>query len=277
MSVWSLGADGIAAEEPPVKLQQIRSMESLERLMEWLWGKDVHSAAPRVLHVVAALPWQGELRALRIEERTPRSEFDALALSVARARADAIVTTGRILREEPRLRHEAVVAPRLAELLAGWRRRGGREAFPISLILTSGRGIDLDHPLFAAPGRPVLFTSHQGVDRLRQSGWRSGGLIQAVGVERPSLRQALDWLRSEAGAATVSVEAGPSTAAQLYTEPAAVEELMLSVYRGEVEEDLVGPPLPSWQVLTSSLPREISRRTVAEASGHWTLLRRSGS
>ena len=59
-----------------------------------------------VLHVAAV--WEtpdGRYRTLRVGEGAIRSASDAVVLSAARARADAIVTTGRILRDEPELMH----------------------------------------------------------------------------------------------------------------------------------------------------------------------------
>ncbi len=190
--------------------------------------EDDLQAPPGVLHVTAV--WQdagGRLFTLRIGASTPRSATDAFVLGVARARCDAVVTTGRILRDEPEVLH------RLPDDLAAWRRqRLGRREPPLTVVLTARHDVDLAHPLLAR--RALVVTSRDAAPRLvarvREAGRGDG--IEVVGRTAPSLRDLLSFLREERGLADVCVEAGPATTAALYTEPPCVDELMLSVYLG---------------------------------------------
>ena len=85
-----------------------------------------------VLHVTSV--WEPAGAApyvLRIGPESPRSARDAQLLGEARAWAEAIVTTGRILREEPTLQH--------------WPVQGGAGSPPRLLVLTHA-GVDPAHP-----------------------------------------------------------------------------------------------------------------------------------
>ena len=76
-----------------------------------------------VVHVTALwAPPEGERRTLLIGEHSPKSDHDFFSLNLARARADAILVTGKILREEPTLRYDLQGAGELPAALAAWRR-----------------------------------------------------------------------------------------------------------------------------------------------------------
>ena len=73
---------------------------------------------------------------------------------------------------------------------------------------------------------------------------------ELVARPQPSLRDTVSWLLEQDGVDTVVVEAGPSAAESLYSDPPLVDELMLSVYRGaELAPEAIGGPFLSWQRL----------------------------
>ena len=213
-----------------------------------------------VLHVVAC--WRAgpdALSVMKIGPEAPRSGDDFFSLNLARARAQAIVVTGKILREEPRLRYDLQGPGDLPAGLAAYRRALGLRAPPLLVVLTSGRGLDLGHPALSSWARPVIFTGVEAAARL-------AGSIRAVGVERPSLRAALGWLAAE-GIRGVSIEAGPSTAMGLY-DPMAVDELALSVFEGDLPAGVEGGAF-----LAPSRLAAVMSRAGGGASGAWAFSR----
>lgn len=220
-----------------------------------------------VLHVVAvAEDENGARRVIRIGPWSPKSATDVFVLELSRARSDAILLTGAILREEPELRYE------LSSELEAWRRDVlGIEEPPRLLVLTGGR-VPLDHPALASRARPILFTTEQSAPKLRG---RSS--IEVVAVAEPSARAALAYLRDVRGARSVSVEAGPTTAVPLYEAPCAIDELMLSVFEGPLEPRARGGAFPSEREIAAQFER-VSVVRIDEPSGPWRFerwLRRS--
>jgi riboflavin biosynthesis pyrimidine reductase len=249
-----------------------RDAADVTALNQHLYGSSLAEDAG-VLHVTALFDaGDGPLRTLKINEHTPKSEHDFFALNLARARADAIFVTGRVLRSEPELRYSLQGAGELPAALAAWRREvAGRHEPPQLVVLTSGRGLDLAHPAFHSWARPLVFTGDAGAPDLAAQAEREG--VEVVAHGAPSLRAALEWARS-GGARTLSVEAGPSTASALYDEPLAVDELMLSIFEGQdVPEAARGAPLRSREQLEERLGAARSELVVEEASGPWRLAR----
>jgi riboflavin biosynthesis pyrimidine reductase len=237
------------------------------RRIREIYGDDLASEVG-VLHVTSA--WRapgGELFVLRIGPGAPRSETDAFALAVARARADAIVTTGRILREEPGLSH--ALPPALRE----WRREVlGKAEPPWSAVLSSGRDLDLGHPLLRGGSRAAVFTSQAAAASLAARAGASG--LEVAGVAQPGLRELLAWLARERGCASVAVEAGPGTALSLYQEPLALDELMLSLYlEPALPEPACGPrflPLERLEALLAPASEPFDSR---QKAGRWLFKR----
>ncbi len=242
---------------------------------EWIrsvYGADLAEPAG-VLHVTAV--WgapDGRLVTLKILPETPASPGDRRALGLARARVDAIVTSGRILREEPGLTHAFVADDAECAGLAAWRREVlGKTAAPRSLVLTSGRDLDLAHPLFAAPGA-VVFTGEEAAARLAPAAGSRG--VEVVGHPRPGLRAALTWLRAR-GLRDVTVEAGPTTSLGLYDEPACVDELMLSVFeQPRLAAAIQGPPFLEPRRLEALTRLAHAPHRSTEPSGRWRFERR---
>ncbi|MEM8998176.1 MAG: hypothetical protein AAGF23_25560, partial [Acidobacteriota bacterium] len=223
------------SEHRPPRPADARTADDVDVLVRHLYGPDANLARTGILHPTSV--WRGpggdaaQGMTLRIGDQTPTSEWDLFALSLARARADAIVTSGRILRTEATVDHGLAGPGTLPGALAAWRRRSGRDRPPISLIMTKGGELDLNHPFFRRSGRVVVYTGEAGA-------WRLDSRAADAGVEvevdaEPSVRAALRFVRGAFGCATVSVEAGPSITRGLYEDPITVDELLLSTYLGD--------------------------------------------
>lgn len=228
-----------------------------------------------VLHVAAVWRPLGEERnvMLRIRDDTPESATDGLLLGVARARAEAIVTTGRILREEPRVTHDLQGPAGVVRALRAWRRDGlGLDAPPWLLVLTGGRDFDPCHPALHAWARPIVLCPAARARELERLA--AGAPIDVVGHERPGLRAAIDHLRSERGARRISIEVGPSTAIGAYGEPVAVDELLLSVFaERDLPAALAGGELPSPARLERLFGPPRGAFTIGEPGGRWSFER----
>lgn len=183
-----------------------------------------------VVHVTAV--WAagaGSLVTLAINEDTPRCHHDFFSLNMVRASADAIVTTGKILRTEPHLEHRLAGPGEHSRALMDYRQRLlGKERPPVTLVLTSGRGLDLEHSVLHSWTRPLVYTSREGQWELESRAADCG--VEVVGVSEPSISHAIELLRHEFGAATIAIEAGPSVSSHLY-DPVAVDHLLLSTYQ----------------------------------------------
>jgi riboflavin biosynthesis pyrimidine reductase len=172
----------------------------------------------------------GAYETLRVGPDAPRAESDAIVLSAARARADAIITTGRILRDEPDLVHQSIASAGVTRELLAWRHALGRSGPPWIAVLTASGELPADHPALAAAGRLLLFTGEEGAARLRAT---SGLPAAAEIVEHPSpgAQVLVEHLRETRGARSILVEAGASTARTLYEGRGLVDELWLTVCR----------------------------------------------
>jgi len=165
------------------------------------------------------------LATILINEHSPESSLDFLSLHIARARADAIVITGKILREEPKLTFDLRADSRWGDALVAWRKeRWGIPDPPWLLILTRRGDIDFDHPVFHGWPRPLIFTSDRTATRKL-----AAAPCPVVSDEAPDIRRAVRHLEVARDCKCISIEAGPSTAFDLYESPMMVDELLLSV------------------------------------------------
>lgn len=253
--------------------EDVRTAADVAALGRELLGDDP-ARAGRVLHVASV--WRGGdgvSRVLRIGPKTPRSRHDAFLLALARARAEAIVTTGRILREEPALTHGPLGPPGVRAALAEWRRERLVLAHaPWLLVLSSGAGLDPAHPAFRGALRPVLYVPAAAAAALRDR--FADTAVRVVSTPVPSVRLALDHL-GRLGARRITVEAGPTTARELYEAPARVDELWLATYAGAaLDADVIGERFVADGRLAAALP-EVSEPVLRrEASGAWSFSRR---
>lgn len=242
----------------------LRTTNDVETLSQWLYGGVSVTARRGVVHVCALqAPGDGTLRNLHVGEASPKSAYDRFALELARARADAIIVTGKILREEPALSYAG--AP---EAMRAWRARAGHDALPLLVVLTHGEGLDLAHPALTSGGvRPVIFTSAQAAAALRQA--HDGEAIAIVGHPEPSIEAAIAWARGE-GSRTIVLEAGPSTVRPLY-DAGVIDELALSVFRGPVAAAARGATVFSEAEVTGLMGPRTPPRVVDGARGVWEL------
>src|SRR5262249_32259095 len=120
-----------------------------------------------VIHVVAVgRDDSGALHTNAIGERAPRGATDLFLLHLAPARAPALAMT-------PPLQGRAGEPG----ALRAWRRdRIGKPSPPRTVVLTTGRALDLAHPLFRSEGRTIVVTGATGATAL-------GGAARARGIE----------------------------------------------------------------------------------------------
>lgn len=200
---------------------------------------------------------------IAINEHAPRSPTDFFTLRLARAAADAVVLTGRIVRMEPDLR-VSLDGPGAA----GLRALRGDRPLPLVGVLTRGDGLDFSHPLFRHPGGVVLLVPSPTPD-LCDAAAAHGVRVRALPA--PGVHGTVQALR-EGGAEVVSIEAGISTAAALY--PDKVDHLMLGRFHGPLPAAARGPAFDAdlSQMVPVAPPTEVD-----EASGRWSfqLYRRS--
>lgn len=225
------------------------------------------------IHVTAAgRDEHGGLHAIAIGPGSPPSDTDSFLLGVARARAEAIVTTAATLRAEPGTHHGPQGRPDDA-LLAAWRREvAGLSGPPLSIVLTRGGDVPSDHPMLAGFTPVLLVTGPAGARVLRARPVRPG--IEVLELPEPSLRAAIDQLHRR-GCRTICVESGPSTARDLHRAPVALDELMLSTWEGGIlPPSLRAGDLPDEREIERTLPRSSAPAWRDERSGRWRFVRR---
>lgn len=252
--------------------EDVRTPTDVTALGRALLGDDP-ARGGRVLHVASV--WRdadGVARCLRIGPATPRSRHDAFLLSLARARAEALVSTGRILREEPALTHGLRGPPELRAALAAWRRERLVLAHePWLLVLSTGRALDPMHPAFHGAVRPLLLVPSASAAAVREQFTATD--VRIASVPQPSARGALDHLR-RLGARRITIEAGPTTARTLYDDPARVDELWLATYAGTPPPEVIGEPFVADELLAAVLPEASAPCEREEPSGGWKFERR---
>jgi riboflavin biosynthesis pyrimidine reductase len=258
-----------------VLFKNVNTAEDVTAVLRTMYGSDLSGPAG-VMHVAAVWHTSGRgFVTLRINSETPKSAHDYFVLNLARARADAIITSGRILREEPELTHEISGPAGTGVAIASWRREVARKSVPpTSLVLTSGRHLDLDHPIFHGAGSKVVFTTPKAAASLRGREVKPG--IRIVGRSEVGPREAVEFLLKECGAETVSIELGPSSSRALYDRPSLVDELLLSILdTPTIPEPVVGRPFIDATTLDRVLSTRSSPFRVGETrgSGEWTFVR----
>ncbi len=221
-------------------IADIASADDVAATVEEIYGTNL--ATTGVVHVAAVRRRRsGVYEPLRAGSGVCRCAHDVFIRNLTRARADAILTTGEVLRRDPALVHSLRGPEQTPQALADWRRQYlGKRQPPVTLVLTASGDIDLDHPVLRTWTRPVVYTGRRGEWRLESRAADHG--VELVGVDEPHVRGAVDLLRHEFGAATIAVEAGPEGSRQLYEPTVEVDELLLSVCETPLSEapELVG-------------------------------------
>jgi len=224
------------------------------------------------VHVTAVWrPEHGASRTLRIRPRTPTSALDRLVLAWARARADAVLTSGRNLRAEPAL--SLALPGGEAGPLGRWRRQTlARQAPAWVAVLTRSGEVDLRHPVLAPGRRRLLLTGAAAAAGLTKAARRAG--VEILPRVRPGPRDAVACLRRELGARTVLVELGPSTSRLLYRRPCRVDELLLAEYRGPAPPpEVLGGAFLDAERIEALLGPPRARCECEEPSGPWRFTR----
>jgi riboflavin biosynthesis pyrimidine reductase len=254
--------------------------DEIDKGLAGLYGEVDWKSAKGVLHV-AAIARQD--RAVIIPGPTaPASETDRFVLSAARARADAIVTTGAILRSEPDLRHDPAQDP--AENLAflEWRReRLEKSDAPLIVVLSASADLPLEHPAIRGAARGFIWTTPDGAARLRSRvGERLANLEIVEGDQDvDGVVGASRRLLTLPGIETVLVEAGPSASAPLYADARlgqpneGCSELLLSRYESELAPAAVGPQFISLAAITERFGSSPHEAVAEDSSGEWTVMR----
>jgi riboflavin biosynthesis pyrimidine reductase len=251
-------------------LVELTDSASVDRAARALFGSRLDTR-PGVSQSFAA--WRetqdAPLTAININEHAPKSELDWLALHISRARADGIVITGKILRDEPELTYDLRADPRWGDALLQWReRRWGLLEPPWLLVLTASGEIDFSHPVFHGWCRPMVFTNDRTATRKL-----AAAPCSVVSDASPDIRSAIQHLQIDRQCECISVEAGPSTSRDLYERPMLVKELLLSVYlEPTLDECAKGEPL----VTLAEVRRLFHNETSAnhrDHGDHWSFYR----
>lgn len=255
----------------------------LEARIAALYGRGIDWArASGVIHV-AAIDAHSR-RALAVGPGAPASATDRFVLGFARARADAIVTTGAILRAEPALVHRFADAP---EAQAYWQRFRadvlGRAEPPTLVVLTASGDWPPAHPALHEAPRTIVLTTAAGRARLggaegsdtaaRGRGERretDGTIAAARRIEvfvlddgppaaaGDPLARAIDWLRRERGCETIVLESGPRSTLGLYAAARPrIDELLLSVFEGNGAPLVDAPRFPDPSTLAAHFAADL--------------------
>ena len=219
-----------------------------------------------LLHVCAvASRHDGTLGVMRITPDTPTNLTDQFSLEVARARSDVILTSGSILRSEPDLHHA------LGEATSRWRRDILHKNNPPQIIfLSRGKSIPLNHPALRQPGALVA-TGEAAPAEFRRELKQRG--IRHWPIPGDSPREFVRELLASA-ATTLTLEVGPSTAAQFYSGTVQVSELMLSWCRDfELPEALDAGDFASIEQLHRRFGPPRHQSSVEDAVRSWQFSR----
>lgn len=245
------------------------------------------SAARGILHVAAVTERARGRVVLVPGDAAPSSAIDRFVLGAARARADAIVTTGAILRGEPDLSHAASDDEAEDRAFRVWRReRLGKRAEPLLVVLTASGDLPIHHSALRSATRGFVSTTIEGAARLRA---RCGDSVHALEVlasarDRSGLEGALERLESIPDVHTVLIEAGPEASAPLYAmrskapeaarpDRVRLDELLLDEFRGAVAEAGRGPAFFAPAEIDRVFTRPPSVRSLEDDSGHWIVSR----
>ncbi|MET0285149.1 MAG: dihydrofolate reductase family protein [Polyangiales bacterium] len=223
----------------------------------WLRALYGVSELPRegVLHVTSIAPSR---QVIAIGPDAPTSEGDFFLLNLARARADAILTTGSIVRLEAT--YQASLQGPHAQALQRYRVQVLGKGRVLCAIMTRDGRLPRLHPLWDDDTEKLVLTAPEHAEALERE---LDGHATVLGVSDLDPRRAVQLLR-ERGAKLISIEAGPSANAPLYESPSLVDELSLSIYEGPLVQlgGALTPRLLEGMTMQSEVTRE-------EQSGRW--------
>jgi riboflavin biosynthesis pyrimidine reductase len=231
-----------------------------ERILQ-IWNDPLQAPAGTLQVVAVASRANSSLGVMRITPQTPASPTDQFSLEIARARADVILTSGSILRSEPRLRHG------ISEATGRWRQEVlGKKSPPEIIFLSRGPGLPLSHPAIRQPGA-VVATSSTATAACRKELQQRGVRHREIPEDSP--QELVRELLAE-GVGTITLEIGPSTAAAFYNHAPRVGELMLSWCEDfELPESLDAGDFASWETLQRILGAPRHETRIEEPAHCW--------
>jgi hypothetical protein len=274
---------------PRDEAEELAAADAVDTRIAAVWGPQAVAwmhERPAVQHVLAVVQPEGSdmLHVLRIAPGGPSHPDDAFSLALARARADQILLTAQILREEPELTYAYGVGPDAAHdpgaagglaswQLAAWRRLRLRRVDPPELVIITKRGdVPAGHPIFKG-NWPVRVLAPVGVVATLRESLPNQVQVEALSeLEATSPIAVVDRLRAEASkhrGHVLSIEAGPSFARALYPEdgiPKCDEVLLSEVAAVSVAEAFVGP---RW-IPRQRLAREYGWMRTANEGSAWS-------
>ncbi len=245
----------------------------IDQRLRVLYGEVDWAAATGVVQVAAIA---GPDRRLIVPgEQAPASQTDRFALAAARARADAILTSGANLRAEPELHFELAENDLENHAFLEWRNaRLARTNAPILIVLSASGEIPVEHPALCGASAGFVWTTAAGASRL---GARVGALEVVLGdPDLDGVVGAIRAARSDSRIETVLVEAGPKASAPLYRQGVAGErcdELLLSRFEGELAPEAIGPRFVSAAAIESCFALPPSEVRIVDSSGVWRFYR----
>ena len=243
-------------------------LQEVQRLVRQLYAGSLTDLSG-VIHCVSSVRSPSDsarLHVIDINQHAPKSTTDFFVLNLARAHADAIVTTAQVVRAEPQLSHQ-LQGP-LAQGLLRYRREVlGKSHGPCSAILTRSAQLPVDHCVFQDPFDTLVLTTPEQAPVLASQLTAAGTRAQVLAVAALDIRAAIALLQQR-GARTILIEAGPSTASALYDPPACVRHLLLSRYEAPFDPRALGRALPEDAKLFAGLTR-VSEHAQQEPSGSW--------
>jgi len=245
----------------------------VDRRLRALYGEVDWAAATGVVQVAAI--GGPDRRMIVPGEHAPASETDRFVLAAARARADAILTSGANLRAEPGLRFELKDSGPGSRALLEWRSaRLARTDPPILVVLSASGEIPVEHPALRGASAGFVWTTAAGAARL---GARVGALEVVLGdPDLDGVVGAIRAARADPGIETLLVEAGPRASAPLYRRGVAGErcdELLLSRFEGELAPAATGPPFVSDSEIEACFALAPSEARIVDSSGGWRFYR----
>ena len=201
--------------------------------------------AEGISHVAAGVVRGGDLQLFHVDHPVaPKSRFDRFLLDLSRLRAEAIVITGKILRDEPALSY--AVDPGWADAFAALRRAHGLRERPLLAVLTRAPAA-LEHPLMSSPD------------------------VELTPL-RASLADAIEATRAR-GARSISIEAGPSVASELYRPGSPLGELLFHRFEEALPEDALVGAFASEALVERTLGSPRSAVPLLEGSTRSVVLR----
>lgn len=237
--------------------------------IEELFGRRDLARDAGLVHVTALSLRPDGYRTIVIDGGSPRSPRDFFSLQLTRARADAIIISGKLLRDEPTLNYQ-LRGPK-AEALRSWRKLcQERHSPPHLLILTRSGALPSEHPIFESSNPVTVLSDEKGAAEAA----RRLPSTRVRADASPGIASAIAVLADE-GATTISLEAGPSTSRIAYEE-SLVDELMLSTFYGPFPLSMNETAAPFERAqLEVRLASASAPARFEEGSGAWSFERRT--